>query len=251
MSPLEILKTHEDENEILEKSIRELYDGQDRLLILEAGCGREWPLDLKDIQYRLIGVDLDEAALNSRINEQKDLDEVIVANLQDFDIGDRQTDVIYNSFVIEHLENPERMLDNFCRMSRPGGLIIIRLPDPHTVYGLFTRITPHWFHVFYKKYIHGFKEAGQPGYGPYPTHSNPLVSRSGIRQYCREKNLKIIQEYGFCEYLYYKRFRTRLLKVFAVCFSLLSFGRLPWQHDNLTYILKKEESPQTSDSPAR
>jgi hypothetical protein len=38
------------------------------LNILEAGCGREWPIKLGDVPYTLTGVDLDQNALDIRKN---------------------------------------------------------------------------------------------------------------------------------------------------------------------------------------
>src|SRR6267154_4568853 len=47
------------------------------LEILEAGCGREWPIKLEGVRYRLTGIDLDEAALESRVRDVGDLHEAI------------------------------------------------------------------------------------------------------------------------------------------------------------------------------
>ncbi len=36
------------------------------LVIVEAGCGRRWPLELTGIEHRLIGIDIDEHGLAAR-----------------------------------------------------------------------------------------------------------------------------------------------------------------------------------------
>ncbi len=239
MAELKMLENYDQEIKLIEKSIKNLYDGHTELSILEAGCGRKWLLDLAGIEYRIIGVDLDEDALDIRVNEKKDLDEAIVADLQNFDLGNRKVDVIYNSFVLEHVENAELMMENFDKSLRPGGLLILRLPDRNTVFGTITRLTPLWFHVFFKKYIQGRDKSGMPGFGPYPTYYNKIVSRDGIRDFCTSYGYEISEEYGSCSYLRQKNLRTKIVRIFAVLVSTLSIGKLPWKYNNLTYVLTK------------
>lgn len=51
--------SYQEETKSIEQVINALGDG---LNILEAGCGRRWPLELS-VSYRLVGVDPDEEAL--------------------------------------------------------------------------------------------------------------------------------------------------------------------------------------------
>lgn len=235
MTRLKMFASYEEEFALLEKHIKALSDGKSELAILEAGCGRRWPLKLEGVRYRLTGVDLDEKALRSR----RDLDEAIVGDLRSLDLGDRQFDVIYNSFVLEHVRNAERVLENFARWLKPDGLLIIKLPDRDTAFGFVTKITPFWFHVAYHKYILRRWNAGRPGFGPYPTYYDRVVSRGGLATFCSAHQLRINDEYGSCDYCIEKTAGTRLALIAAVLVSLLSMGRLPWRHNNLTYVLTK------------
>src|SRR5690606_33965359 len=131
--------------------------------ILEAGCGNSWQLKLPGVKYVLTGVDLNEDALRIRKCERKDLDGVIHGDLRTVALDADQYDVIYNSFVLEHVQQAEHVLSNFCRWLKPGGILILRIPDPKSVYGFLSRLTPFWFHVFYKRFIAGIKTAGKPG----------------------------------------------------------------------------------------
>lgn len=247
MITLKMLDSHNQEIKLLEKSIKNLYDGRTELIILEAGCGRKWPLNLSGIRYKLIGVDLDEKALKSRVDDKKDLDEAIVADLQDFDIGNRKVDVIYNSFVLEHVENAELILKNFNNILKIGGLLILRLPDRNTVFGFITRLTPFWFHVIYKKYIQGLENAGRPGFGPYPTYYNKIISLDGIRDFCKSHGFIINEEYGSCGYLRKNNIKTKLVRIIAIIINIISIGKLPWKYNILTYILTKTESPNKAN----
>ena len=211
------------------------------LNILEAGCGRRWPLDLNDIQYKLTGVDLDRDALNFRKSKFNDLDETVIGDLRNIEFDDDTYDVIYNSFVLEHIDNAEHVMEKFYKWLKPGGILILKIPDRNSVYGFVTRLTPHWVHVYYKKYIRGFSNAGKPGFGPYPTFHNPIVSRSGIHNFCANHNFEIKAEYGLNFYINGKGFVPILTKLFVVSLSLLSLGNLVWKYNNLTYILEKGE----------
>lgn len=49
--------------------------------------------------------------------------------------------------------------------------MIIIIPDPDAVRGFITRLSPHWVHILYYKYIYSWaKNAGKPGYAPYYTY---------------------------------------------------------------------------------
>ena len=151
--------------------------------ILEAGCGSRWDVQLDGLDYKVIGVDLDAAAVEARMTVRKDLDEVIIGDLLKVDLGDRKFDIIFNSFVLEHVVGAESLLQRFVGWLRPGGIILIRIPDPDSVKGLVTKLTPHWFHVWYYRVVLRYPGAGQPGKPPYPTIYEPVVSRPGIRDF--------------------------------------------------------------------
>jgi 2-polyprenyl-3-methyl-5-hydroxy-6-metoxy-1,4-benzoquinol methylase len=180
----------------MEKYIKQKAINRSPLHILEAGCGQYWPLDLKDIQFTLTGVDIDEDALQLRRSRYNDLSKIIVGDLRSVDLQKNRYDVIYNSYVLEHIDGAEGVLDKFSNWLKPGGILILRIPDRNSVRGFFTRVTPFWFHVFYNKYIVRFRDAGKSGFGPYPTFYNPVVSRAGIREYCRNNHFIIKEEYG-------------------------------------------------------
>jgi hypothetical protein len=60
-------------------------------------------------------------ALRIRRDETKDLDEAIVGDLRTADFGQRTFDVIFNSYVLEHVPGAQQVLENFNRwVKRPG-----------------------------------------------------------------------------------------------------------------------------------
>ncbi len=115
----------------------------------------------------------------------------------------------------------------------------MKLPDRNTVFGFVTNLTPFWFHVFYHRFVLRRKNAGKPGFGPYPTHYDRVVSRDGIRDFCAKHQLVIREERGLGTYVIETRTRARLIRLVTIVISALSLGRLPWRHNNLTYVLEK------------
>lgn len=224
-----------------------------RLEILEAGCGQSWTFELDDVDYRLTGLDLDAAALRIRVEERKDLDVAIHGDLCTAALPAEGYDVVYSAFVLEHIEDAPVALDNLASWVRPGGRLILRLPDPKSVRGFVTRRTPLWFHVAYHQYVLGHVHAGQPGYAPYPTWYHPVIGRDALAQAVGRAGLKPVSVWGDGF-----RHEGRGLVGLAVqagtwLIAALSLGRLERGHSDLLYVFEKGpvESPATVErSPA-
>ena len=237
---LPLTESWHQEIEILESHIKQKSTAGRPLQILEAGCGQKWDLKLQGTPYSLTGLDLDQAALEIRKNVLNDMDEIIFGDLREAEFGENAFDVIFCSYVLEHVEGAEAVLQRFVRWLRPSGIVIIQIPDPQSVYGFVTRITPHWVHILYYRYVVGRKNAGKPGYGPYPTRYDAVVSRKGIRRFCRDNRLTIKAEFGD-GYLQHGRGIVRsLIKAFKNVTSILCLGVLSARHVNLTFVLQRE-----------
>jgi SAM-dependent methyltransferase len=224
---------------IFEHRIRELAAERGKLEILDAGCGRRWRLSLEGVDYRLTGIDVDEEALRARREQVGDLNEWIVSDLHTAELGEQSYDVIYCSYVLEHVAGARRVLDRFSEALRPGGLLILRIPDRDSVYGFLTRITPFWVHVKYRRWMTGHKTAGKPGHEPYPTVYDHVVSRAGIASYGHGSGFETLDEYGSDFYLRdIGRWRLLIGPLVKVV-GTLSFGRLTARHNNLSIVLRK------------
>jgi SAM-dependent methyltransferase len=244
---VELFQSRLEEARLLEARIQEKATAGFPLRILEAGCGQRWPLRLDGIRYTLTGVDLDERALWLRKTRIGDLDESILGDLRSVRLPAGGYDIIYCSFVLEHVRGAEQVLGNFARWLRPGGLLILMIPDRNSVYGLLTRITPLWLHLFYWRHIRGYRTAGEAGSGPYPTYHERVVSREGIHSYCRRTGFQVLDEYGQSYYLTEGRKATRLLvRLLVRALALLSLGKLEWRYNDLTYVLEKAPGPESA-----
>jgi SAM-dependent methyltransferase len=238
---IKLFETFDQPHRLFETYIKQKAINGSSLRILEAGCGQRWHLNLHDIQYIITGVDLDKDALEIRKTKFHDLDEIIVGDLHSVQLKNNEYDVIFNAWVLEHLENPEQVLNSFSKWLKPGGLLLLSFPDRNSVWGFITRITPFWFHVFYKKYILGLQNANKPGRGPYPTFHRECVSGQGIYEFCQNNHFVIKEEYGEEFYLRYgSTFVRTLSRLFVMTIAMLSFGQLTAKYGNLIYILEKK-----------
>lgn len=111
--------------------------------VLEAGCGfsNMYKKEYK-IAKRVIGVDINpEYILGNDL-----LDEKIVSDLASFpQIKDDFVDLIISSWVLEHLENPDKVFGEFSRVLKKGGKIIFLTPNSNSYIVLINRYIPMWF----------------------------------------------------------------------------------------------------------
>lgn len=236
---LQQLSSWKQEMDTIANHIRQKARSNCALSILEAGCGRRWGLDLESVQYTLTGVDIDKNALDIRKNHQRDLDVAILGDLRTVALKESEYDVIYCSYVLEHVDGAEGVLENFARWLKPGGILLLRIPNRESAIGFLTRVTPFWFHVFYKKYIEGYKNAGKPGYAPYRAFGDKVVSRSGIHEFCEKHELAIRAEYSSGRRRKDRRIFSFLSSLLVWIVHLASFGRLTVKYASLVYVIEK------------
>jgi SAM-dependent methyltransferase len=208
--------------------------------ILEAGCGQSWLVDLEGLEYKLTGIDLDPAALELRQKQNHDLDEAICGDLCTADLPDASFDVIYSSFVLEHVPRADIALRNFVKWLRPGGILILRLPDPGTARGFLASLLPFWVHVWYFRHIYGFPLAGTPGHAPYPTFYHPVIRRERLCNFIAELGMTTVGCYGdgFRREGATWAKRTAIRTIVTVT-AALSMGRLTADHIDVLYIATK------------
>lgn len=211
-----------------------------QLSILEAGCGQRWTVDLTGVDFTLTGVDLDAEALELRRNKRRDLDVPIVGDLCSVQLPEASFDVVYSAFVLEHVRQADVALQNFVRWLRPGGLMILRLPERKAVRAFLTRALPHKVHVWHYRYVLGNKQAGQPGHAPYPTYHHPVIDRERLCRFLGERGVQCLNTYGDG---FVREGRGRLQKlvirgIFKTV-SALSLGTLTADHRDLLYLAAK------------
>ncbi|HVY82760.1 MAG TPA: class I SAM-dependent methyltransferase [Steroidobacteraceae bacterium] len=237
-SRLQYLNTRAADADFLATAIKRQAQGH--LEILEAGCGRKWPVKLDGVDYTLTGIDLDPEALAARLQGVGDLHDAIVGDLCTPGlIPANKFDVIYSSFVLEHIKDAEIALENMVAGLKRGGILVLRIPDPYSAHGWTAHHTPFSVHVAYYRYVMGNKNAGKPGFAPYPTFYAKVVSRQGIRDFCEQHDCTLLEERGTTYYLEKKNLVTFASKIYVQALYCLSLGSLAWRHNNLAFVIRK------------
>lgn len=242
MQPLQ-LDSWRAKRQVLAKHILESAHDHGPLRILEAGCGSRWNVDLGDLEYTLTGVDLDEKALDMRVNERHDLHEAIVGDLRTVVLDAERYDIVYCCNVLEHVDGAEQVMHNLVRWTRPGGTILVLIPDGRSAKGFLTKLLPHWVHVLFVRHVQGLASAGKTGFGPYRTYFDPVVSLGGVRRFCAANGLTIDACYSSAYSPSANRILTALSQAVAWTVHIVSFGRLTARHADLMFVIRKPEDP--------
>lgn len=225
--------------QLFERRIAELAAERGPIEIIEAGCGRAWSLSLDGVEYRLTGIDADADALRARREQVGDLDEAIAGDLRTIALAPATYDVAYCAFVLEHIHGARDVLDRLVEALRPGGLLIVRIPDRDSVWGFVTRKTPFRLHVLYRRWFAGDKQAGTPGHAPYPTAYDKVVSHRGMNAYCAEHGLEVLDEYSSNFYLQDIGRLRYVVGPLVRLIGALSLGRIKSGHNNLNFVIRK------------
>lgn len=236
MKKIQVLNTKnrfKERKDLLIDILKNLYEERSfKLKILEAGCGQRWGLASDEYPYILTGVDISGDALRLRQEREGDLDEVYVGDLRSISFPNASFDVIYSNFVLEHIRGAEQVLSNFHDWLKPGGLMIIQVPDNESTAVFVTKNIPHYFHILYYRHVKKHKNAGMPGHGPFKAYYDKILSIKGFRSFAEKNSCSIVLERGIMSP--YKGFY-----LFSLIIHYLSFKRLSHKHNGLLYVIKK------------
>lgn len=113
--------------------------------ILDVGFGSGNSLeDLLNFGFfRLTGIDVSKASVNFLRNRNRSIDP-IRADAQALPLASDSIDVIICSEVIEHLRRPQECLNEFFRVLRYGGIVVMTTPAPSLLWNF---IEAAWTHV--------------------------------------------------------------------------------------------------------
>jgi SAM-dependent methyltransferase len=211
------------------------------LLIYEAGGGSTSFLPPEILQRAYVTVvDIDEEQIRSNDYAQQ----TILGDIQTYRFPPGSFDLVICYNVIEHLADVEAALLRFCEALKQGGLILIGAPSPRSLSGVITRYSPHWFHVWFYRYVRGEKQAGQPGHPPFPTCFHPLVTLSNLENFASTHGLQMIYRKQY-ESPRYPEMRARqpvfaaMLDGVACVMNFLLPGNVDVRHGDYHVILRK------------
>jgi SAM-dependent methyltransferase len=185
-------------------------------------------------------VDIDEEQLRNNDYAQN----TILGDIQTYRFKPNSFDLVNCYNVIEHLPDVEAALTGFFQSLKPGGMVLIAAPNPKSLSGVVTKYTPHWFHVWFYRYVRGEKMAGRPGHPPFPTFFHPLVTLSKLETFATRQGLRVIyrKEYEsprFPEMRARKPVLAAVLDAVAVVVNFLVPGKVDVRHGDYHVILQK------------
>lgn len=122
--------------------------------VLDVGCGRGAAMndpcayrrrlhDLRGDNRQVVGIDVDpHASANPLLDEYRQIDDPAC-----WPVEDASVDLIYSSYVLEHVDDPDTFFREAWRVLRPGGYLCLRTVNAWNYVALAARLIPNRFHA--------------------------------------------------------------------------------------------------------
>lgn len=137
------------------RSIRNSLPGAPAPLVLDVGCGRGSLLaELAGLGARGIGL---ERTAPASFRGHADF-ELRVGELADQRFPAASFDAVMLWHSLEHLDDPQAILLEICRITKPGGLLLIAVPNNASWQARF--FGSNWFHLDVPRHLYFFGHAG-------------------------------------------------------------------------------------------
>ncbi|MFL6238778.1 MAG: class I SAM-dependent methyltransferase [Actinomycetes bacterium] len=121
----------------LQGAVDEALLGNERPRVLEAGCGSAAHVRFP-VGAHITGIDIDRRQLAGNTS----CSEKVLGDIETYDLAPSSYDAIVCWYVLEHLKFPDHALVRFARAVKPGGIVVLAVPNLMTVKGLVTRHRP-------------------------------------------------------------------------------------------------------------
>lgn len=203
--------------ELLDQKYQNCGNG---MRLLEAGCGSCSCFSFSE-NVHITGIDISELQLL----RNDSIDHKIVGDIQYYDFPPSSFDVIICWNVLEHVPYPQLALQKFLQAAKPGGIIVLGLPNLLSMKGLVTKYTPHFFHVWVYRYLFRQSAAGTHDTAPFKTVLSYSITPSAIRKFAGQNNMKVAY-FSLYEHRYYAEKLGRFFLLMKKLTTLLTFGVL-------------------------
>jgi len=209
------------------------------ITILQAGCttaGSE--LDLAALrasghEVEVLLIDDETPASRAVVAGRPDLESAMLGELRAVPLRPRSFDIVHCSLLLHRISNAEMVLGRLTAALRPGGLLFLRMADPGSARGFLDRRLPEFVRSFAWRSI----RPGQPG--PYPAVYERVASARGVELFMSRHGLTIASRARALSAA--SQARSGAARAAAGLVAWLSRGRLPADHDELCYVVRKPE----------
>jgi len=226
--------------------VDEQLDGRP-VRLLEAGCGSASHLNFGG-DVRITGIDISQKQLERHVS----LNEKIVGDIQRYEFAPRSFDAIICWDVLEHLPQPKLALHKFAGSIKPGGIVILKLPNVLSLKGLITKFFPHYVHVLAYRYFYGDKNAGKDDTAPFKTFLRFAVARKAIERFCKQYGLETVflgsSDVASSHWLRNRKAAFLPYVMLKRSFQFLTAGLIG--DSDFVLVLKKTESGEATHAPA-
>ena len=119
--------------------IKDALGAGDGDVVLDIGCGSGVQLRALEIKNPklLIGIDFNKNALIYAKNKMKDNCEFLIADAQQLPFNDQTINKIICAEIIEHLNEPEKLISETKRVLNNDGCIVITTPNEQSIWGIY------------------------------------------------------------------------------------------------------------------
>ncbi len=184
-----------------------------------------------------MGLDLDrrEIATNEYI------DEAIVGDVQTHRFERGTFDVVVCTYVLEHLDRPLSALENLLHALRPGGVLVLAVPNVRSLKAIVAKWTPHRFHAFLWHRAYPYERFERD---PFPTVLSGVLRPRRLRGYLERHGMIVVNSARYeSEMQVILRRRLRLTgmrwRAAAIGVRALTLGTVDPTHSDLMLVLRK------------
>jgi len=189
--------------------------------VLDIGCGRKSDIGryLKAHRSHAIihGADLDEYSLKN-----SDVDKLFICDAADMPFEDGTYDVVFSQFLLEHVEDSQETVDSVARVTAPGGLATLIIPNPTSPASIVAKATPYSFHLFFKREIQKYDNVSED---TFPTFF-AFKSVKNLKYQMEKAGFTRIEAFYVPEMYYRFRYRPIMIRLAMLYTKLLMALRL-------------------------
>ena len=122
--------------------------GPDKTVLdIGAGAGELNAYNYRGRVKRVVGVDLDP-----RVTENPLLDKGVVGSAYELPFADASFDLAFCIYVLEHIDDAQRFVQEVGRVLKPGGVFLCLTPNKFHYVPMIASLTPHSFHEWYNRW---------------------------------------------------------------------------------------------------
>jgi SAM-dependent methyltransferase len=209
--------------------------------LLDAGCGRylRYCREFSSLA-QVVGIDLDSVLET----DNRSAPFAVRGDLGKLPFPPGYFDVVISRSVVEHLEYPEAVFREFCRVLRPGGKVIIVTPNKYDYVSLIAAMTPYKLH---RALVSRIFRVPEDDVFPTLYRANTIskmrktLERAGFRQI----ELETVNHYPA-----YLMFSPLLFRLGVLYERLTSLRPLAWLRGSILCVFEKTDPGQEHPTSA-